>query len=207
MTVTLTPVIFPLDLGNLTRTLKKKGFELSVQIPPTAIGTRMAGAGILARKGDVAVVADTERRFIGVDGTSVDDVLSSFEELTEVVKHELWVDVHAKAGYYESIIRMNVLGRNNPTEVVEGFFRDLDTAKSLETIIGEPTSLFTIRLVPRGKLTGEPEWFDIRIEPDVSRPDTTYIIEIVYRKLEYKSVIDFVSGIDQKIDAILDNME
>ncbi len=207
VTASLTPVIFPIDIGNLTRTLKKRGYESTMQVPPVSIGLRMGGAGTLARKGDIAITADSERRFIGIDGTSPNDVLSSFEELTEVIKNDLWVDVHGKAAYYEAIIRMNVLGRGNPTEVVGRFFQDLGTVKSLETIIGEATSLFTIRLVAKGKLTGDQEWFEIRIEPDVARPDSTYMIEIVYRKSEYGPVRDFVSTIDQKIDEILDKME
>ncbi|MBM4462887.1 MAG: hypothetical protein FJ012_06065 [Chloroflexi bacterium] len=207
MTVTLAPVIFALDFGDLARALKKNGYDLALQVPPLAIGQRIGGSGIIAKKGNITIVADSERRYVGVDGTSLPDVLSSFDELTRIVKDDLWVDIRAKAAFYEAIVRMNVLGHVNPTETVESFFSNLDAVKALEPILGEPTSLFTIRLVPKGKLTGEQEWFEVKIEPDLARPDSTYMVEVVYRKSDYEKVKDFVSAIDQKIDLVLDKME
>lgn len=207
MTVSLTPVIFPLDFADLAQALKNKGYDVTVELPPAGVGRRVGGAGTIAKKGEVSVAADSDRRFVGVDGRSPKDVLSSFEELTQVLKGELWIDVHAQAAYYEVIMRLNVLAHGNPTETIGRFFQSLESVQFLESIIGEPASLFTIRLIPKGKLPGDTEWFDIRIEPDVSRPKSAFMVEVVYRKANYKQVEDFLNTIEQKIDTILNKLE
>lgn len=207
ISVSLTPVIFPFDFTDLAQALKNRQYDVTVGLPPAGVGHRVGGAGTIATKGEVSIVADSDRRFIGVDGRSPKDVLSSFEELTQVLKDELWVDVHAEAAYYEGIVRLSVLARGNPMVTVRKLFQNLETVQFLESVIGEPTSLFTIRLIPKGKLPGDREWFDIRIEPDLSRPKSAYTVETVYRKANYDRVKGFVDTIDQKIDAILDKLE
>lgn len=207
ITVSLTPVIFPFDFADLAQTLKNKGYSVTVELPPAGIGGRVGGAGTIAKRGDVSIIADSERRFIGVDGKSPMDVVSSFEELTQILKDELWVDVQAQSAYYEFVTRLKVLAHGNAVLAAGKFFQNLKGVQSLASIIGESASLFTIRLIPTGKLPGDKEWFDIRIEPDVSRPENAFIVEIVYRKADYNRVKGFVDTIDQKIDAILDEVE
>jgi len=207
MTVSLTSVIFPFDFADLAQALKNKQYDITVDLPPAGIGARVGGTGTIAKRGDVSVVADSQRRFVGVDGRSPKDVLSSFEQLTQILKDELWVDVHAQGAYYEVIMRLSVLARGNPTAAITRFFEGMKGIKELESIIGEPASLFTVRLVPRDKLPSGNEWFDIRLEPDVSRPERAVAVEIVYRKASYKHVKDFVDTVDQKIEAILDRLE
>lgn len=207
MTVTLTSVIFPLDFVDLTQALKKKQYDVTVDLPTAGIGRRVGGAGIVAKKGDISVVADSERRFVGVDGRSPKDVSSSFEQLAQILKDELWVDVHAQVAFYEVNMRLSVLARGNPTKAITKFFENLEGVQVLESIIGERTSLFTIRLVPKDKLPSGNEWFDIRLEPDVSRPERAMTVEIVYRKASYKDVRNFIDTVDQKIEAILDRLE
>lgn len=207
MSVSLAPVIFPIDFADLAQALKKKQYEIIVEAPRAGIGQRVGGAGVIAKKGDVSIVADSERRFVGVDGRSPKDVSYSFEELTQILKDELWVDVHAQVAFYEVIMRLNVLARSNPTKAIAEFFEDLVGIQVLDSIIGERTSLFTIRLVPKDKLPSGNEWFDIRLEPDVSRPEQAMMVEIIYRKASYEDVRDFINTADQKIEAILDRLE
>lgn len=207
MTVSLRPVIFPLDFVDLTQALKERQYDVTIDLPMAGIGRRVGGAGVIAKRGDISIVADSDRRFVGVDGRSPKDVSHSFEELTQILKDELWVDVHAQVAFYEVTMRLNVLARSNPTKIITGFFEHLEGIQVLESIIGERTSLFTIRLVPKDKLPSGNEWFDIRIEPDVSRPEQAVAVEIVYRKAAYKDVRNFIDTADQKIEAILDRLE
>jgi hypothetical protein len=207
MAVTLTSVIFPLDFVDLTQALKKNQYDVGIDLPMAGIGHRVGGAGVIAKKGGISVVADSERRFIGIDGRSPKDVSSSFEELTQILKKELWVDVYAQSAFYEINMRLNVLAHTNPTKAITKFFENLEGIQALESIIGEKTSLFTIRLVPKDKLPSGNEWFDIRLEPDVSRPERAMAVEIVYRKTSYKDVRNFIDTADQKIEAILDRLE
>jgi len=207
MTVGLSSLIFPIEFSDLTQALRSKQYDILVNLPPAGIGRRVGGTGIIAKKGGVSVVADSERRFVGVDGKSPKDALSSFEQLTQILKDELWVDVHAQGTYYEVIMRLTVLSRGNPTAAIAKFYNNLEGIKTLESIIGEPTCLFTIRLVPKDKLPGGSDWFDIRLEPDVSRPERAIVVEIVYRKTSYSHVKEFINTVDQKLEAILDELE
>lgn len=207
VTVSLNPVIFPLDFADLAQALKSREYDVTVEFPPAGVGRRVGGGGTIAKRGDISVVADSDRRFIGIDGRSPKAVLSSFEELTQILKDELWVDVGAQAAYYEVTMRLHVLARQSPTAAIGRFFQKLDGVQFLESIMGEPASLFTIRLVPKGKLPGDKEWFDIRIEPDTTRPEKAFAIEVVYRKASYGHVEGFVDSIDHKINAVLDKLE
>lgn len=207
LTVSLRPVIFPLDFAALAQVLKNKQYELTAELPPPGLGRRVGGAGTIAKKGEVSVIADSDRRFIGIDGMSAKEVLSSFEQLTQILGDELWVDVRAEARYYEVVIRMHVLASGNPTAAIGRFFQNFEGLGDLESIMQESASLFTIRLVPKGKLPSGEEWFDIRLEPDVARPESAYAVEVVYRKSDYKNVTSFFGTIEQKIDSILDKLE
>ncbi len=207
LNASLRPVIFPIDFTDLARTLEKKQYEPTVEFPDVGLGKRVGGSGRIAKKGDIFVIADSDRQFIGIEGRTAKDVLSSFENLAQILKDDLWVDVHGQAGYYEVITRMHVLAGVNPTVAIGRFFDGLAGVKDLELIMGEPTALFSLRLISKGKLPSGEEWFDIRIEPDAARPGNTYVIEVVYRKSDYGQVKSFVNTIDQKIDAMLDKLE
>ena len=203
LTVSFSSLIFPLDFADLAQALKHGGYDMTLDVPPGGLGKRVGGAGTIAKKGEVSIVADSERKFIGVDSRSVKDVLPSFEQLTQILKDTLWVDVHAQARYYEAIVQMRVQANGNPTASIGHFFRSFKNVKRLESVIGEAVSLFTIRLVPLNKLPSGEDWFDIKVEPDVSLPESAYKIEGVYRKTDYASVKTFVSSIEAKIDTIL----
>ena len=207
LTVTLKPVIFPIDFRELVEALKKKRYEPIAEFPSPGVGGRVGGSGTIAKRGEIAVTADSQRRFIGVDARSIGNALSAFEEILELIQRELWLDVHGQASYYEIIVRMRVQGHTNPAVAISRFFQKLEGIGELDSIIGEPVSLFTIRLIPKDKLPSDEEWFDIRIEPDMSLPETAYVIEAVYRKSTWSQVENFAETVESKIDAILDKLE
>lgn len=207
LTVTLKPVIFPIDFLELLEVLKKQGYEPVVELPSPSGGARLVGSGTIAKRGEISVAADSQRRFIGVDARSTGDAVSAFAEIVQAIRDGLWLDVRDQASYYEIIARMRVQGHANPAAAIGRFFQKLEGIGEIDSIIGEPVSLFTIRLIPKDKLPSDEEWFDIRIEPDMSLPETAYVIEAVYRKSTWSQVENFAETVESKIDAILDKLE
>lgn len=207
LSVVIGTTFFPIDLAELAQMLKDKDYQITAELPLPGIGRRIGGSGVIGRTGTVSVVADSDRRVVGVEGRCLQEVLLSFEQLMQILKDKLWVDTGARAVFFEAIVRFSVLSGKKPLEAVAKFFTGLKSVEDLESVVGEPLSLFTIRLVPRDGLPHQEEWFDIRIEPEAALADTAYSIEIIYRKALYDRVRDFLNTIEGKTDAILDILE
>jgi hypothetical protein len=197
--VRLEYILFPLEYRELRDILAKNGYELSLlpaPIPPRP--SRISYSGDIARKGEYTVNVDSDLGTVGISGKSMGMVIAAFEELTKVIKEGLGIDLNENVCYFEIIAHYNIDTGKKPVQEIDRVIEGNPYFSKFNKIIGEPTSLFSIRLMPRGKIPNQEEWFDISVEPDILKSEL-YHIGVIYRNPKKEKTLNFASNLEKTL--------
>jgi len=86
-------------------------------------------------------------------------------------------------------------------------YRDIELIKRFNEILGVPVSNFILTLIPSEALPTDRSWFDIRIEPRLTKPTREYFIHVVFRDKNMKKVLDFSKEVNSTIIKLLSTLE
>jgi hypothetical protein len=205
----MTSVLPPIDTIEFIDLLVKAGY---IRIaPPTPSGTqrgvRFSFTGPIARKGDVIIDVSDERGIIGVASPLSDLTIKSFEEILQLIRSNLKFDPESIASFYEFIGQCEVESPYSPVEKIGHISEKNSIIDEISKVIGRDTSLFTLRLVPKGEIPNQVEWFDVTIEPHLIHARSVYTISAVYRSKNKSLVQKFAEGFLTTIDKILEIIE
>jgi len=205
--VRLSNVIFPIEFRELREALAKNGYELAGlpgPVPPRP--ARISFSGGIARKGEHIVEIDSDLGTVGVIGKSIETTLEAFGELSRVIIDELGVKLDENARYYEVVAHYNLDTGKNPVRQIEKIIENNFHFKRFGEILGEPTSSFGVRLIPRGKIPNQEEWFDISIEPDILKAHV-YHIGVVFRSPDEKKIISLIKNLGKMLIDLVEVIE
>lgn len=201
-------VFFPIDFHEFISMLEREGYRLprpfpEIPSPPARIGY----GGVIGLKKDHSIHIDTDRQIIGVEAKSIDVLLASLQALVNIIQIEMGVKVDRKTKYVELIARFSVeSGRSPISEIQKAFENNLKLSQFGNTL-KEEVSLFNFRIVPKGAVPEALNWFEIAIEPVILKPNTTYMVNIVYRKEDKSAVEDFIGGLNTTILRLIETIE
>jgi hypothetical protein len=163
--------------------------------------------GPIARKGDVILDVNDERGILGVASPLPASAIQGFNEVLQLIKANLKVDPEIMAGFYELIGQCEVESKINPITKFGQISEKIKIMEEFSKVIGKDASLFSLRLVPKGEIPNQAEWFDITIEPHLVHPTSIYNISVVYRSLDKSKVQKFTEEFFAKVTEILDVIE
>lgn len=197
--VRLEYVIFPLEFRELRDVLARNGYELKLlpaPIPPRP--SRISYSGEIARKGEYIVNIDSNLGTVAIASKSIGMTIAAFEELTKIMKEGLGIDLNENVSYFEIMVYYNIDTGKKPVQEIDRVIEVNPYFSKFNKIVGEPTSLFSIRLIPKGKIPNQEEWFDISIEPDILKSEV-YHIGVIYRSSKREKTLDFASNLEKTI--------
>ncbi len=200
-------VLFPFDSIEFQRELATQGFILREPEEPIPLGTRREISGSVARKGNVSVHLDTPRKVVGVHALDVKTALEEMDSLEALIKEEFGIDSSGMAEYYEFLAGVYIRAERSPVDSWANIFENLPVIKKASDIIGMDSTSFGIRLVPKGGVPNQVDWFDIRIEPLVQSATDYHSVQVVYRRTSRDEVFAFVRGFDGHLAALLSLVE
>lgn len=203
-------ILFPIDSIRLIESLKSNGFEILGKMPSPAevpLKMRVHVGGTVARKGNGLVDIDPDKQILGVAAPSIDETLSVFNELQQVIKHGLEIDIENRARFFELQATYTFDSDQSPIDNLSRFLSQSDLISEASAILDEDVSPFTLRLVSKGRIPNQEEWLDTTFEPSVVRPHRTYLISLVYRSAQRAKVLSFFKGIESKITGMIDLIE
>jgi len=199
LTEVLKTMFFPITAFELLDSLEERGYRLLVRrplpIPPTH---RAYIGGRIAEKRDCTVFVDPDRRFIGVDGTSPENLSIIYLELIDVIKKKFELNLDEVRDYLELVATGIVRSRHMPVNVLNNAFRQ-GIIQKISEILGEDAGVYSVGFAPRGKIPSVTEWFDLRIEPHIRLPTKEYDLTIVYRSSKSEKVIKFFNQLESTI--------
>jgi hypothetical protein len=202
-------VLFPFDIVELLENLAKIGYALTVPPPPRMVGqnVRLSAKGKIAQKGDIEIEVNDERGVIAASSSVPTLAFKSLNEIIQLIRDKLGVDLTEKASFYEIIGNLDVKTGRNAMEMVERISEKNKYMEELGSTLGQDVSSYTLRLVPRGQVPSQTEWLDITIEPNIVKPSTTYRVLVIYRSKDKPKIERFVQSLMESLAKVIKAIE
>jgi len=194
-------LFFPFTYPELIDSFKRRGYSVPPSPRPLPSGPRVYVGGHIATKEGCSVEIKDEKQVIASEGRQVENVIKSFEDIMDITKEDFQVDLDEDIYYFELTSELIVKSDESPIKKIERFMGD--KYRVFDEIMGNETSGFTIRIVPKGLIPSYKIWFDITIEPRVTMAEREYYVNIVYRDENIDNVLAFTREIDLKILSLI----
>ena len=212
----LRSLFFPFDIPSLEPWITAEGYQLQGpltrgQRPGVPSGLRLTISGPIAEHPETGctLMLNSERSFVTIEGPNIDQVLFDFSSLETWLDELHIVDLATEIRFFEFILDGNLYvgSERNPTETIAGAWSSSPLVSTLSEQLTRHLTNFGIRLVDKGKSTGEDEWFEVRIEPSVTRPTTTFFVNMVFRHPSKTLVEETARTATGLLDRVIAEME
>lgn len=204
-------VLFPFELLLFLRSLAQRGYlipePLALEILAPPPGARLEGGKLIARKADILVALNTERKTMAVNAAGPEAAADEIETLEALVRDELGIDASQSARFYELSTALTVTSTANPLQSWDASLRGVPIVSRISDIIGAEIAPFGLRFVGRDQQPGDSEWLDVRIEPRTHAPTTHHFADIVFRHPDRTRVMEFARNLEQTVRAIVALLE
>jgi hypothetical protein len=202
-------VLFPFDIVELVDQLVKAGYTSMVPRPPKMLGqnVRLTAKGKIAQKGDVEVEVNDERGVLAATSSTPMSAMQSLDEIIQLVKDKLGVDLSEKAAFYELMGNLDIRTDRNATEMIERISEKNKCIEELSKILNQDVSNYTLRLVPKGQFPSQPEWLDLTIEPDIAKPNAAYRVQVICRSRDKSKMERFTQSWIENLANIIKAIE
>lgn len=216
LAVRLDSLFFPLGADDVSPVLSEMGYTMNREIQrrrlPAIEGARIEIVGNIASKdeGGMSVRIDADRAILAVQGFGVEPVTKDFSELQRWILEHLSVDLNGESRFYEYLLNgeMKAGADRNPIDTFARIGPDSKEIYSrFSRRLGSPVTNFGIRLVRSGELPGRNDWREIRIEPSVQRPSTTYFVNVIYRSSDERAVMEDARAISDLVPGLIKDIE
>lgn len=208
--VRLQGLFFPLGFGDIVQVLDHAGFTVAAPLKQTPLlpaGGQIVVAGRIAEKQDIKFNVEPDKGVVSLDGKTVDGVLSEFDAIEGLVLKEFAVDFKQSARFYEFVADLSISVDKNPIATIGKLFSDSKTISFLSTILKDEVGNYGVRLVKKGQTPNQEEWWEYRIEPLISKANTTYYCNVIYRSPDKTKVVDNAKGLIDKVEQLILAME
>lgn len=206
--VRLASIFFPIESGEALDVSRKVGFVLISELPPEVpTGARIIIGGTIARKGDCSIFMDPDRGVLGVRGKHVLEVLSYFDQIQDLIKADLNIDLDADARFYEISAELSITTGKDPIAATTRLFANSKDLARLGRLVDAEVSSYGIRLVPANHAPTGEEWFDYRIEPQVTKPRSEYHSVVVYRSRTKANVVTVSQTLEDRVKNLIKAIE
>lgn len=183
--------------------LKKRNYMLQ-QMPVVPPGPRLYLNGPIATKYGCLIETNNEKKLIAVDGTD-EKFVEIMNDLISIAQEDYNVNLESDLDFMEFTGNFIVTTEKSPINSFSKFRSD--KFEEFSKILDHETTLFGIRLVPNNLLASSRNWFDIQIQPRLTKSDKEYYISVTYRLNEMEKVIEFSEKINDKVASIVTSIE
>lgn len=200
---------YPFTYPEILTSLSERSYRINAMPPqpdPLLSGARIYANGFVASNSLGCIIELNEnRKIIACEGTSVDSVVRSANEIIELSKTVFGLDVPNDIDYSELTSSVVISGIGNPLEAIKKFSGD--GYNIFNDVLDTESTGYSIRIIPKNGVPTDKKWFDITITPRFSTSEREYYVETVFRnERDVDSVLDFTSKMDVKITAIINKI-
>jgi hypothetical protein len=195
----LKSLYFPISYPTVFDSLKKRGYTLLPIpfLPSVPVGARAYIGGRIASKKECYVDIDPNRKIVGCEGRSIDDVIEIAKELVDMTMKDFGARKE-DTDYYELIANLDVASTKGSRAKIEKALKSEFYTK-ISAVLKENMSPYAITVVLSQKSPSDRVWFDITIKPDLIKSNNGYNIGVVYRHDNGDNVLSFAKELNSKI--------
>lgn len=202
------PVLFPLEQSKLLRLLPERGYVVSESVlnQRQPYGSRVEATGVVARKGSMALVLDTDRPGMGLEGLDIVETLNEFDEIEQLFLESLSFDSNGQARFYELDLQVLVESRGIALDQIRQLAEGNNFHERIEASLGHPISRSGFRLCsPTGSPLDE-NWYEIHFDASL-RSSNNYFALLTFRNPERSIVWDLAHRATELLQTIAENIE
>ena len=199
-------VIFPIGFANLQKLLTTNNYKATV-LPEGSPPLSTVIAGEIATKEKLTVDCQTDKQVLGVRANNTELLIPSFNEIEKIMSVELGDAMSNNIQFYEIIAQFVIKTDKNPLEVFANNKKKLELCEKVTEIMGEDVSPFGFRFSPTKRSLQNADWFDFKLEPLVSRANTTYYGNLVFRSKHREKVIEMTKNMKSHFISLLKELE
>ncbi|GEM_PF-6135832 len=178
-------ILFPFNIESLIQKLPSLGYILTSEASRAITNVPFQGglgiSGKLATKGDITFWVGHDRNSLGMLGSDCKMLVEEMEALEKLISEEVKFSSQENALFYEMQYEVTVESEANPLDAIEKQFSGLPIISEMSDILANPVTNFAFRLVPLHMEPNIPDWFEVRIEPQVLQPTKFWLVHILYR--------------------------
>ena len=208
--VRLRGLFFPLGFSDIIQLVDKAGFALVAPLkerPSLPAGGQIVVAGRIAEKGDLKFNVEPDRGVINLEGKSIEDVLSEFNALENLVLQEFAVDFNKERRFYEIVSDLTIMVDKDPIDTMSKLFYDSKALSDFSAILEEGTGNYGVRLVRKSQDPNNEEWWEYRIEPLIAKSKSTYYCNVIYRSSDKAKVEKAAKTLIDRVERLISAME
>ena len=167
------------DARDIVEIMQKLGFKPVAKLPPPEFGAKIGVSGYIAEGNRNKIYVDTNKlvfRVVSFDFVDIPNSLSTLESIVNEVNARYKV----LPNFYELSWELIIDTDKNVLEIFQKQSQNSPLLSNINSVLALNLSLFGIRLF--SGTPNSPKWFDIRIEPNLSRNGMGYHIGIIYRE-------------------------
>lgn len=205
--VRLKYVLFPIDFRDIRRALARNAYELvPIRGPIPGRPARINWEGPVARKGETVVSYNTSLSLIGVSHKTIEEAKKGFEELAEITKKELGINLHLNVWYYEVATHFNLETETPPAHRIAKITDGNPYFSKFAKVLGRDVSLSSVKLTPSNVIPNQEDYFEIVIEQDVLLANA-YHIGVLFRNKKRSEIEKFSTNLEKNIWKLIDIIE
>lgn len=203
LALVLRSMFFPIIFPDCVDSLSNREFSVKPFPPRTAfVGNRAYVSGRVAEKDDTIVDINSDRHILACEGENLTNVISIMNELIDIAQKDFLVSLN-DVDYLELNANLVVTSDKDAVNSIRELYADTKVMKQFSEILKTALGSFSITLAPKEALPTDRKWFDIRIEPRITKPTTEYYVHIVFRNRDIKDVLDFSNALESMIRRLL----
>ena len=198
LTLVLDTLLFPFTFPEIFDAMRQREYQFPSMPGTIPIGQRTYVEGPIGMKNDCLVEISNTKKTIGIEGEAIENVVNTMKEIIQMSADDFKL-MKRNMNYLELISDMLVISERSPIEAVENFGKNYELFKD---ILNVATASYSIKIVPRNVNPSNVNWFDILVEPRVTRPDREYFVHIIYRNEDFEDVMTFADNISSIVSSI-----
>lgn len=204
-------VIFPFGTSELLAELARLNAGYSLSPPPRIlkppIGAKLDWSGQVATKDNITIDFDSISQTIVAEGKIPVDAARIFTEIDEIIKSNLNLNLEENIRFYEVTFSYSIKTGKNPLKTLGKIKPEDKLYDSLEKILNEPISNYSLHFCKQTESVDSPDWFDLRISPVASKSMSTFEVIGVYRNKNRSKVIDFSTNSENIVSQIFTKLD
>jgi hypothetical protein len=204
-------VLFPFEVLAFLRSLSKRAYlvpdPIAADILAPPHGARVETGKLVARKADILLALDTDRKTMIVSAPVPPTAADEMEDLEALLRDELGIDATQFARFYELSCSLTATGTTNPLQSWAASLQQVPMLSRIPAIVGTEITPFGLRFVGKDQTPTQSEWLDIRIEPRVLAPTTHHYADVVFRHPDRTRVLQFARNLERTVQALIALLE
>jgi hypothetical protein len=166
------------DARDLVEIVQKLGCKPVAKLPPPEFGAKMGMAGYIAEKDRKLVYVDTDKQILRVVSFDFVDLFGSLNML-DLIVNEIKIRYDLLPDFYELTWELLIETGRNTLETFRKLSQKVSLLNDVNSKLNLDLALFGVRLF--NGVPNSADWFDIKVEPNLSKNGLEYHVGIVYR--------------------------